>query len=329
MSHKAFPDFARLGGEIVNIKRFAYSDTKDWSLFNPSIGQSPQGYAITFRSSNYVIMPESGELHVVTAGPIRNKVFFTETNEKLELLNLREVTFEKCAISFERGVEDAKLFWRDNKWYFTGIVVERDIPVARVGLFTLDPKTSTARLVELYEGQNPKKPEKNWMAPYEKNKFFDYIHGPVSTVKGTQVIHNLSDNLKIAPLRGNTNLLTLDDGSYLAVVHILYTKATRTYDARAFGMRDGLSKDYTHLFARYDERGTLIELSEEFKFISSGIEFAAGMVDMGDDLVITFGKKDVSSHYARINKKRALSLLKPVSLRRPAKDSGSRRGQPS
>jgi hypothetical protein len=329
MSHKAFPDFARLGGEIVNVKRFAYSDTKDWSLFNPSIGQSPQGYAIAFRSSNYVIMPETGELHVVTAGPIRNKVFFTETNDKLELLNLREITFEKSGIKIERGVEDAKLFWRDSKWHFTGIIVEREIPVPRVGLFILDPKTSTARLVKLYEGQNPKKPEKNWMAPYEKSKFFDYIHGPVSTVKGSQVIHNLSDNLKIAPLRGNTNLLTLEDGSYLAVVHILYTKAVRAYDARAFGMRDGLSKDYTHLFARYDERGTLIELSDEFKFISSGIEFAAGMVEMGDDLIITFGKEDVSSHYARINKKLALSMLKPVSPHTLVKGDGLQQGQPS
>lgn len=329
MTRKIFPTFDRLGGTVTNVKRFAYSDTKDWSLFNPSIGKSPQGYAVTFRSSNYVIMPESGELHVVHAGPIRNKVFFTETNEKFELLNLREITFEKSDIDIRRGVEDAKLFWRDNKWHFTGIVVEKEIPVARVGLFTLDPKTSTARLVKLYEGQNPKKPEKNWMAPYEKSKFFDYIHGPVSTVKGSQVIHNLSDNLKIAPLRGNTNLLTLEDGSYLAVVHILYTKATRTYDARMFGMRDGLYKDYTHLFARYDERGTLIELSEEFKFVSSGIEFAAGMVEMGDDLLITFGKEDVSSHTARINKKVALSLLKPISLHRPVKDTGLQPGQPS
>jgi hypothetical protein len=94
-------------------------------------------------------------------------------------------------------------------------------------------------------------------------------------------------------------------------------------------MRDGLSKDYTHLFARYDERGTLVELSEEFKFISSGIEFAAGMVEMGDDLVITFGKEDVSSHYARINKKLVLSMLKPISPRKLAKDTGSPLDQPS
>ena len=312
MTHKAFPLLSKLGGEVFNLKRFAYPDDKSWSMFNPSIGSSPQGYAMTFRSSNYVIMPDSGELYVETGGPIKNKMFFTETNENMELLNLREISFKDSGLKIERGVEDAKLFWRDNKWHFTGVIMERNIPTARMGHFTLDPKTSTAKLIKIYKGMNPKKPEKNWMAPTEPSKHFDFIHGSTSVVKGEHVIHSLSDNIKIAPLRGNTNLLTLDDGTYLAVVHILYSRKTRTWDGRMFGMRDGLYKDYTHLFARYDERGQLIALGEEFKFIEPGIEFAAGMVEMGDDLVITFGKDDVSSHYARIPKWKALKMLVAV-----------------
>jgi len=312
MTHKAFPLLSKLGGEVFNVKRFAYPDDKSWSLFNPSIGSSPQGYAITFRSSNYVINPDSGELYVETGGPIRNKVFFTETNENMELLDLREISFKDSGLRADRGVEDAKLFWRDDKWHFTAVIMERDIPTARVGHFTLDPKTSAAKLIKIYKGLNPKKPEKNWMAPTEVNKNFDFIHGSTSIVKGDQVIHSLSDNIKIAPLRGNTNLHSLNDGTYLAVVHILYTRKTRTWDGRIFGMRDGLYKNYTHLFARYDERGQLIELGEEFQFIGPGIEFAAGMVEMGDDLVITFGKDDVSSHYARIPKWKALKMLVAV-----------------
>jgi len=312
MTHKAFPLLSKLGGEVFNVKRFAYPDDKSWSLFNPSIGSSPQGYAITFRSSNYVINPDSGELYVETGGPIRNKVFFTETNENMELLDLREISFKDSGLKADRGVEDAKLFWRDGKWHFTAVIMERDIPTARVGHFTLDPKTSAAKLIKIYKGLNPKKPEKNWMASTEENNNFDFIHGSTSIVKGDQVIHLLSDNIKIAPLRGNTNLHSLNDGTYLAVVHILYTRKTRTWDGRIFGMRDGLYKNYTHLFARYDERGQLIELGEEFQFIGPGIEFAAGMVEMGDDLVITFGKDDVSSHYARIPKWKALKMLVAV-----------------
>ena len=77
MSTEAVPLLSKFGGEVFNTKRFAYPDDKSWSLFNPSIGSSPQGYAITFRSSNYVIMPDSWELYVVTNGPIKNKMFFT------------------------------------------------------------------------------------------------------------------------------------------------------------------------------------------------------------------------------------------------------------
>jgi hypothetical protein len=312
MSNKAIPLLSKVGGEVFNVKRFAYPDDKTWSLFNPSIGSSPQGYAITFRSSNYVIMPESGELSVQTGGPIKNKMFFTETNENMELLDLREINFKDSGLFVTRGVEDAKLFWRHEKWYFSAVVMEQHTPVARMAIFTLDPKNNTAKVDHMYKGQNPRKPEKNWMIPSKPNPNFDFIHGPTSIGKGTQIIFNESNNLKIAPLRGNTNLLDLNDGTYLAVVHILYTTKTRTYDARMFGMRDGLNKDYTHLFARYDERGRLIELSEEFRFIGPGIEFAAGMVEMGDDLVITFGKEDVSSHYARIPKSKALRMLVAV-----------------
>jgi hypothetical protein len=106
--------------------------------------------------------------------------------------------------------------------------------------------------------------------------------------------------------------LDLGDGTYLALNHILYTRKTRTYDQRMFGMRDGLYKNYTHVFVRYDERGRLIAMGDEFQFIGPGIEFAAGLVEMSDDLVVSFGKEDVSSHIAVILRSMVLSNLKSV-----------------
>jgi hypothetical protein len=306
---KAFPLVTKFGGAVANLKRFAYPDDKTWSFFNPSIGQSPQGYAMLARSSNYVIMPDSGELHVETGGPIKNKVFFTETNESMELLDLREISFKNSGLLVQRGVEDCKLFWRHDKWYFSGVVMERHTPIARMGIFTLDPKKNSAEVMHVYKGQIAKKPEKNWMIPNEVNPNFDFIHGPTSIGKGTQIIFTASNNMNLSSIRGNTNLLDLGDKTYLALVHILYATNTRTYDHRMFGMRDGKSKNYTHLFARYNYEGALVELSQEFQFIGPGIEFAAGLVEMDGDLVITFGKDDVSSHYCRIPKSTALRML--------------------
>jgi hypothetical protein len=300
-------------GKVINLRRFVGKDDKTWSCFNPSIGYSPKhGYAMTFRSSNYVIMPDSGELHVSTGGPIRNQVWFSEINEKLEITNLRQISFEKSGQKIGRGVEDAKLFWRDGKWNFTGVFMERHVPTARMCTGVIDPVKNLALDVELYQGSSPRKPEKNWAVANEPNKHFDFIHGPTSIIKNNQIIFDMSENLEIAGLRGNTNLLDLGDGTYLALNHILYTRKTRTYDQRMFGMRDGLYKNYTHAFVRYDERGRLIAMGDEFQFIGPGIEFAAGMVEMGDELVISFGKDDVSSHLAVVPRSMALSNLKLI-----------------
>ncbi len=302
-----------LGGKVTNLRRFTTADDKAWSCFNPSIGYSPEhGYAMAFRSSNYVIMPDSGELYVETGGPIRNKVWFSELSDTFEILNLREISFDKSGHKVGRGVEDVKLFWRNGKWNFTGVFLERNVPVARMCTGVIDHKKNLALDVKLYGSMNPKKPEKNWAVANEPSKYFDFIHGPTSIIKDNQIIFTMSDDPKIAALRGNTNLLTLDDGTYLALNHILYTRKTKTYDARTFGMRDGLWKNYTHLFVRYDERGKMIEMGSEFQFISDGIEFAAGLVEKGDELVVSFGKADVSSHMAVIPTSMVMSNLKSV-----------------
>lgn len=302
-----------LSGKVTNLRRFADPDTKAWSCFNPSIGYSPTlGYAMAFRSSNYVIMPDSGELYVETGGPIRNKVWFSELDDDLKIKDLREISFEKSGQKIGRGVEDVKLFWRDNRWNFTGVYLERHVPVARMCTGVLDPKKNLALDVKLYGSTNPKKPEKNWAVPNEQSKHFDFVHGPTSIVKGEQIIYSMSDDSRIAPLRGNTNLWLDEDGTYIALNHILYTRKTRTWDGRMFGMRDGLYKNYTHLFVRYDERGQLIEMGDEFQFVGPGIEFAAGLVEKDDDFVVSFGKDDVSSHLCVIPKSRALGNLKKI-----------------
>ncbi len=309
---KSFPLFSRMGGKVVNLRRFVRTDTKRWSCFNPSIGQSPNGYAIAFRSSNYVVVPDSGELLVDNGEKIMNQVWFTETNENFELLNLRQLDFSDSPVEMKRGVEDAKLFWRNNKWQFTGVAMERDIPKARIITASIDTKSSKVKDLKLYDGVDANRPEKNWMIPYEKNPNFDFVYGPNSIVKGDKVISSFMTDAKMSRLRGNTNLLTQEDGTYLALMHILYPRKVSAYNPRTFGIQEGLLKNYTHIFVRIDTHGQIVEMGEEFQFVSAGIEFAAGLVEMGDYLVISFGKDDVSSHIGVINKKKVLGTLKKV-----------------
>jgi hypothetical protein len=310
----SYPKVTNLGGSVMQIRRLVDPADKLWSAFNPSIAYSPKvGYAATIRSSNYVIYLDTGYLEVTSQGEIKNQVWFCEFEEDFSIKNLKKVEFSNIEISLDRGIEDAKLFWREDSWWFTGIMMERGhTPVARVALFKYDHENNAATLVKKYDGPEYAKPEKNWMAPYEVNENFDFIYGPTSIIKDDILITKFNANREISGLRGNTNLLSLEDGSYLAVVHTLYTKKVTYQSRRTFSMHAGTQKFYTHRFAKYDKYGTLIAISREFQFQKNGIEFAAGLVEHGDDYIISYGVDDLSSHLTKIPKSIVMKELVDV-----------------
>lgn len=57
---------------------------------------------------------------------------------------------------------------------------------------------------------------------------------------------------------------------------------------------------YWHRFVVFDERGALVHSSERFSFDDFPIEFAAGIVLSGDDLVVSYGVQDREARLARI-----------------------------
>jgi hypothetical protein len=304
--------FNRIGGKVVNLLRYVDKEDKTWSAFNPSICKSPDGkYAIGFRSSNYIIQ-QSGELRVTTGGPIRNQVWFADIDEDFELSNLRKIDFKDSKVEIRRGVEDPKLLWRNNRWEFTGVMCEKHTPIARHCYCSMDKKATTVTKIEIHPGASANKPEKNWATAAVKPKNFDYIYGPNAVVVKDKVVTYLGGAKELSGIRGNTHLLALGDGTYLAVVHRLYAKPYKMYDANRFGIVDAMEKNYHHFFIRYDEHGKVIEISSPFQFISAGIEFAAGIVEMGDDYVISFGKNDLTSHIGVISKAKVKTLLRPV-----------------
>jgi hypothetical protein len=311
-----YPTIETLGGTVKQVRRLANAKDKLWSAFNPSIGYSPTlGYAMTIRSSNYVIDLDTGYLQVTNGGEVRTRLWFCELDDDLSLVNLREVNFESGDLTLKRGVEDAKLFWRDGSWWFTGVMLEKShTPFARMSLFKYDPKTNVATFVKKYNGPEFTKPEKNWMLPYEPNPNFDFIYGPASIIKNEVFIKYPNLNHKISMIRGNTNLWQIGD-DYLAVVHSLYTKKIIWDNPKTFTKQGGLQKFYTHQFAKYNYKGELTHLTPEFQFEHNGIEFAAGLVAKGDNFVISYGKNDLSSHIAVLPQAVVLHSLKEISYR--------------
>lgn len=312
--------FESLGGTVKKVLRFIDPQNKNWSAFNPSIGLAPDGsMAMTIRSSNYVLRTETGQYEVVTGNLVKNKTWFCKVNENLEISDLSEiiygeVPYQDINVRMTRGAEDAKLFWRDDGWKFTAVLKEPDfgIPIPRLGVFDLKDGRAELLYVGGYEGEKPEVAEKNWMITYEENPNFDFIYNENSIIKYRELKKLRESGVKIENLRGGSNLWDLGDGTYLGLTHKTFIKWINFYDTKSFGVKKSHIRDYHHYFVRYDFYGTLIEMSPAFKFLSSGVEFGAGLIVKNEEVIVSFGKNDVSSYLGKIDLKSVLEVLERV-----------------
>jgi hypothetical protein len=310
----SYPTISQLGGRIVDLRRLVYPDNKNWSATNPSIGKHPQKnqYAIAIRSSNYVIT-DKGVYQVTEGSRIRAEVWFSMLDKNLKIKDLKKVDLDGLDIDFTRGLEDPKLFWRDGSWQFTCVILEGEhTPIARMGVACLDSKGRKVVHLEKFPGVEYKRPEKNWMVPYEPNPNFDFVYGPNQVIKAG-VLHSwLTDCEELSMLRGTSNLHSLGDETYLSVMHKKLQKHFSYFDPSTFGSYVANNHNYVHVFARHDSEGFITEISKPFQFYKPGIEFASGLVEKGDDFVVSFGREDVSSHLAFLPKDVVLKSLQPV-----------------
>lgn len=298
----------------VNLKKLRFIEpekTKAWSSFNPSISQNPDGkLAVVIRSSNYLLGQYQNYANLTVEADIRNRVFFADVNEKLGLKNLREVEFLG---KYKRGVEDCRLLWRDGGWHFLGVILEKEhTPVARVGLFKYDEKNNVAKLIEKYEGPDPKRIEKNWGAlAVGKSSEFDFIYDTERVYKDGKLVKLSRPQKKYSMLRGGTQLIEWEDG-YLSVMHITGKTTERVMNPRTFTFENAHFRDYTHVFVKYDLSGNLVAVSSPFIFDVGWIEFAAGLTRIGDDLVISYGVDDASMSFFVVEEKVVRRMLRKI-----------------
>ena len=310
--HTNYPNITALGGYIVDVRRLVDPTNKNWSAFNPSIAHHPRkGYAMTVRSSNYVIT-DRGEYKVVDGGLIKSQVWFSELDKNLKLKDLRKIDLSGVEPKLSRGLEDAKLFVRDGKWMFSAVVLEESVPKARMAIASLDAKGTRVTKLDIFPSTDAGRVEKNWMVSPEENPYFDFIYGPNQIVKGDQMISWMTDHPVISALRGGSNLMPMGDGNYLAVTHRMFGKQDSYFQPETFGMLHSDRREYVHYFVKYDEKGIVRAMSDGFIFYKPGVEFAAGLTSRKKELLISFGREDVSSHIAVMPYETVLKSLRPV-----------------
>lgn len=271
------PSLKDLGGTVWPI------DTKDVPLaFNPAICRDSDGrLAMVVRRTNYALDTKFGALIVPSgARGVRNATYFSHIDNDLSPAGWSKVFFVEGP-KVERGPEDARLLRRGSDFYLSVVMLERHIPRARVGLYKLNEDLSATH-VETYIGSNINRPEKNWMTILEsEDPSFNFIR-------------ELPKNI-----RGGSSLIPWDDG-YLALCHKTYLNKNRYYNPLTFGVQEGIERTYTHVFVAFDQKLNLKKVSKEFFLIGRGIEFATGLVELGTDFLISFGRNDKEAWFGRI-----------------------------
>ena len=307
-------NFEGMGGSTKSIRRYAEDENEAWSAFNPSLGYSEKdGYICLFRSSNY-IYTEQGIIRVVAGSQIKNKVYLAKFDDKFDLSEIRRVTFTG-ELSQVRGPEDARLYQRDGEWYFHAIVQEREhTPVQRVATFKLDVDKAEATFIKKYDSHDAGLVEKNWATPFfEENPNFEFVYSSAGVYCSGRFVLTPNTNLKLSKLRGGTNLWPLGDGTYLGVSHKQYRKQLKgIYVQELDKTMDNFLRSYTHCFVRYDNFGSIIEISDEFVVDNFQLEFVSGIIECGDDFMISYGVNDCEAKIGFLSKETVFSMLAPV-----------------
>lgn len=313
----ALKPFSELGGESWRIRRFADENDKRWSAFNPSVAYSPiEGYVVLFRASNYFFDPLNGETVATIGTRVQNRMFLANLDKNWEIRQdtVREIDFSYVG-RYLRGPEDGRLYWRDGEWQILSVMREPHITNDVPRLATYRLIGNVAQMLALHDSPDLQPIEKNWMPTYEANPDFDFVYSAASVYKEGvgKITRREGTDLAGSNIRGGSCLWDLKTGSYLAIVHESNITQAYEYSERRFGFVSRTKRCYLHRFAKYDYTGKLIGLSDLFTFQGAPIEFAAGLVVSGEDVIISYGYKDVASYLAKIKLDKVLELINDIS----------------
>jgi hypothetical protein len=155
--------------------------------------------------------------------------------------------------------------------------------------------------------------EKNWMAPIDASPNFDFVYTSVDIYKdGVGPVRLKDPTEDIRHVRGGSQLWALPDGRYLAIIHEADVKKVKVHIPRMFVTKDISIRNYVHRFATYDSFGKLLGLGPRFKLSDARIEFAAGLVVENNNVIVSYGYKDVASYLGKINLNVVLESIEEV-----------------
>jgi len=297
--------YARSAAELFGactVKPIAFATEAPWRPFNPSICKREGRLEMILRTSNYRIEPD-GE-YVVDVPPIRTRNYLCELDENLDIANAIEM---QCADDGKRivdariaGFEDCRIFDWDGRRCCVFNVRDRN-PELRCEMAFAEIADDGVTVAEVMRGYRDEVHQKNWI-PFVRNGelLFVYSTDPLVVLawregETPREIHRGEPDMALDHLRGGSQALPLR-GGWLYLTH-----EVSVFDA---------TRVYLHRFVHLGEDFSIKAFSEAFYFVDRRIEYAAGMVQHGDSLLITFGIGDHEAAIARLDLDSVMRVLR-------------------
>lgn len=301
------------------------SETNGTGLMNPSVYVDNGKVIMNLRHCQYTIYHAEKGIFEHNYGPLvylnpenditlTTKNFFCELDEKMNIIKSTKVDTSKLDVKpiWEFiGLEDARVVRWNGKLYLCG--VRRDTTTNGVGRMELSEIEVTADSVKEISrvridapAPNTSYCEKNWMPILDKPYHFIKWTNPTEVVKAdpvtgaceTIILQELNADYS-GNIRGGSQVISWEDG-YLCLNHITYLFKSELQRKNA---------RYRHVFTKFDKDFKIQKVSKEFSFLEGEIEFACGMAQLNDDLLITFGFQDNASFLLKTPKKIVENLL--------------------
>lgn len=265
---------------------------------NPSIARDKKGDIwISLRSNSVELAKNLGLIgEVVVPKHYTNYLYVGKLDETtLKITDMKEITpaGKDVAKYFEWGIEDVRIFWREDGLHGIGVTVDTSSGKQKVSQteVLIDYAKGTYSLIRNY-GQPNGRTEKNWSPTESAHRLFDFAYSPTEVVVDGKVHGTPYDG----NIHGGTQLLPYKDG-FITIAHeVMSVKGNKAYISIAL-LRDthGMTTHMSQLF--HLDVGWRDHLRESVEFISGAV-WSKGKPEQ--ELLITLGVKDVLCGAARL-----------------------------
>ena len=262
--------------------------------YNPSLVRYRGKLLMSIRSSTWTLGPQGGG-QLVIGGKLHTDVLIGEVNEKtLSVSNITKLKYAgKVHPYIENiGLEDARLFVRDDKLYAIGVCMDKYQRYgANVHIALGEIRGNELFFTELVKKPYPERTEKNWTVPDVATDAFDFIYSPTQVLKDGKL---LGDTEYHGILHGGSQAIKWEDG-WLSFQHRVF---------RSNVVVPKTARQYVSYAIKYDKNGFATDISQGFILFSiNAVEFISGLVLNDDKLLVSLGIGDAECGLALIDPK--------------------------